>query len=98
MAWLQPRAHLIIQALTQPKIVYRALDWKSRDGVWSQFFAVPDTLGTTEWLAVAVILARLTGNANEHAHRVITIFAAKESYLFAKTGTGPILKSKWIWT
>lgn len=98
MAWLQPRAHLIIQALIQPRIIYSALDWKSRDRVWSQFLAVPDTLGSAQWVAVAVSLAPLTGNPSMHLHRVITIFAAKESYLFAKNNAGLVLKPKWIWT
>jgi len=97
MAWHQPRTHLIIRALTQPEIVYQALEWKSRIGLWSQFFAVRDTLGSTHYVAVAVTLARMTGDKAAQYHRVTTIFAAKESYLFTKTGTLLALKSKWIW-
>jgi len=97
MAWLQPRTHLIIRALTQPEIVYRTLEWKSRIGLWSQFFAVRDTLGSTHYMAVAVTLARITDGKVHHYHRVTTIFAAKESYLFAKMGAGLALKPKWTW-
>ena len=97
VGWLQARIHFIVRAIESPAVVYRDLEYKSRIGHWSQFYAVRDTLGSSQYVAVAVTLANLVGGEARQFHRVTTIFAAKESYLFKKVAGVPELKPQWMY-
>lgn len=82
-AWLQARTGLIIEAITAPKIIYRSPELKTDVRHWSQFYAVPDTVGCSgDWVAVVLMLARFDLPRAMHHHRVLTMFRAKESYLY----------------
>ena len=96
LEWLASDHDLICQAVQEPEVVYRHLEYKDTMGHWSQAYVIKHPGKEGRWLTVVLSLAWTSGTESAD-HQVITVYYGKLRDVYRNSSTdAAIIKDKWL--